>query len=42
MGWGAAPAAAAGHVTHNWKIYDQTNPVATAHEVSRRQSMLRN
>ncbi|AYN57872.1 tail length tape measure protein [Arthrobacter phage Faja] len=43
MGWGAAPAAAAaGPTIHNWKIYDQTNPVATAHEVSRRQSMLRN
>ncbi|UYL88306.1 tape measure protein [Arthrobacter phage EvePickles] len=41
MAWGhgvaqAQPAA----ITNNWKIYDQSNPVATAHEVGRRQRML--
>lgn len=38
--WGAGPAPAVGPTTHNWNIYDQSNPVATAHEVGRRQRML--
>lgn len=39
--WGAqASQAQAGPTINNWKIYDQSNPVATAHEVGRRQRML--
>jgi hypothetical protein len=40
--WGApAGQAAAGPVTHNWHITDQSNPVATSHEVTRRLGSLR-
>ena len=35
-----APVAAAGPITHKWNIYEQTDPVATAHEVARRQRAL--
>lgn len=39
--WGAAAGQpAAGPVTNNWTIYDQQDPVATSHEVSRRQRSL--
>lgn len=40
--WGnPAGQAAAGPVTHNWHIADQSNPVATSHEVTRRLGALR-
>jgi hypothetical protein len=41
--WGTSAAvasAASGPVTNNWYITDQSNPVATAHEVARRQQSL--
>jgi len=41
MAWGSpAGSTDAGPVTNNWHIHDQSNPVATAHEVGRRQRML--
>ncbi|QFG09562.1 tail length tape measure protein [Arthrobacter phage TripleJ] len=41
MAWGSSAAAVQrGGDTHHWNIYDQSNPVATGHEVARRQRML--
>lgn len=39
-GTSSAAAVAAGPTTHHWYITDQSNPVATAHEVARRQQSL--